>query len=432
MRINTFSVRGYKNFTERVELSGLGAVNVIHGDNNVGKSNLLEAMFLFFRLLSRDFCGDRLPIQRPHPIAWEHFEEKTGFRLQDCFNFATRSAIELRAEIDVSTEDLREANIAPLAGTSPVSVALELAPSGLGAELLVREFKFSDGRPIAGGSAATRGEALKFALFLARNLLVHDREERPAFALIEESRQIRGEFEPRSTGTSIPQLLEMRLYKAKDSLDSTRVRAWERFDETVSRLSGTTGRVGVRYDVDHQRAETYLAHGDQRMPARLLGSGLQHLISIVGQLLTTDARFVAIEEPESHLRYTRQLELRDFLNSVVGQPGAPQQVFLTSHSPAFEGPNPFYAVRMQDGHPVVERRTGSREFLGVDVSPPPSGARGSLCYVSSDGLVQVPEAIRTQLGIVGGGSVTFVPRRDGHVEMLTGAQVLALLGDEDD
>jgi hypothetical protein len=431
MRINSFSVRGYKNFTERVELAGLGSVNVIHGDNNVGKSNLLEAMFLFFRLLSRDFCGDRLPLKRPHSVSSGVFEEKTGFQLQDCFNYVKRVPIELCAEIHVSTEDLEDADVGPLSGPSPVTLELVLSPAGLSAELLVRAFTYSDGRDIAGTSATTRNEAFRFALFLARNLLVHDREERPGFVLIEESRQLRGEREPRSSGTSVPQALETRLYKTKESFDSSRVRAWKRFEDAFSRLSGTGGRIGVRYNLEEQRPESYLTLGDHRLPTRLLGSGIQNVVAIVGQTLTTDARFVAIEEPESHLRYTRQLELRDFLNSVVGQPGAPHQVFLTSHSPAFEGPNPFYAIRLQDGHPVIERRTGSREFLGVDASAPPSGAKGSLCYVSSDGLVRVPESIRTDLGLLGGGAVTFVPRKDGHVEMLTGAQVLSLLGDKD-
>jgi|GEM_PF-2811788 len=51
MRIKRFAVSGFKNFTQEIVLDDMGEICVIHGENNVGKSNLLEAMQLFFKLL---------------------------------------------------------------------------------------------------------------------------------------------------------------------------------------------------------------------------------------------------------------------------------------------------------------------------------------------------------------------------------------------
>ncbi len=52
------------------------------------------------------------------------------------------------------------------------------------------------------------------------------------------------------------------------------------------------------------------------------------------------------------------------------------------------------------------------------------------CYVDKRGNVRVPEMIRDELGLRDGGPVTFIPRKDGHVEMLTDSQVDAILGPE--
>ncbi|MBK8695437.1 MAG: AAA family ATPase [Deltaproteobacteria bacterium] len=51
MKIERFEVKGFKNLRQSVVLDELAGVNVIHGENNIGKSNLLQAMDLFFWLL---------------------------------------------------------------------------------------------------------------------------------------------------------------------------------------------------------------------------------------------------------------------------------------------------------------------------------------------------------------------------------------------
>ncbi|MFM7203602.1 MAG: hypothetical protein ACKO6N_22710 [Myxococcota bacterium] len=50
MRLTSFSVKGFKNFREEVTLKGLSAINILYGENNVGKSNLMEALLLALEL----------------------------------------------------------------------------------------------------------------------------------------------------------------------------------------------------------------------------------------------------------------------------------------------------------------------------------------------------------------------------------------------
>src|SRR4051794_712169 len=51
MRIKSFRVQGFANFTGPVSIGPLEELNVLYGPNNAGKSNLLRALELYFRLL---------------------------------------------------------------------------------------------------------------------------------------------------------------------------------------------------------------------------------------------------------------------------------------------------------------------------------------------------------------------------------------------
>jgi AAA15 family ATPase/GTPase len=49
--LTEFRVSGYKSLYD-CTIPGLMPVNVFHGDNNVGKSNILEALEIFFRAVT--------------------------------------------------------------------------------------------------------------------------------------------------------------------------------------------------------------------------------------------------------------------------------------------------------------------------------------------------------------------------------------------
>ena len=51
MHIRTFTVEGFAGFTRPMAVGPLHGINVFHGANNTGKSCLLRAVDLYFRLL---------------------------------------------------------------------------------------------------------------------------------------------------------------------------------------------------------------------------------------------------------------------------------------------------------------------------------------------------------------------------------------------
>jgi hypothetical protein len=66
--------------------------------------------------------------------------------------------------------------------------------------------------------------------------------------------------------------------------------------------------------------------------------------------------------------------------------------------------------------------------LSPAVETPPAGARAPLSYVTTEGLVRLPDHVREELGLLEGGGVAFVREKDhGHYRLLTDAQFLDLL-----
>ncbi|MEZ4436181.1 MAG: AAA family ATPase [bacterium] len=431
MRLTQFDVCGYKNFTQPVVLTDLGPINILHGENNIGKSNLLEAMHLFFRVLSKDMSGDNIPLNQARMLDAATFFAHTGSRPSLIFNLWTRQPIEIQVSIAVDPASLEEARIKPLFDVSRVQVGVRLEWIDGDVEFRVTRFEFADGKDAS--SYRLRGERLqfiqRFALFLARNMLINDQADRPSFALIEETRRLKAASgaPPQEDAGILPQSLLKRLYQAKDSLDLDRVGNWRLFAELAEscfpQLQG--GEFLARFDIDEGRAGLIWSKNGIRMPVELLGSGVQQALALLGHLLTTDATLVAIEEPECNLRYELQLRLRDAFRRVVDDTRGPRQLFMTSHSPAFEVGDCYYGMRMQGGVPVVERRPieTAALFLGMGVIRPPDDGRAPLSYVTPAGLVRLPSSVVERLGVQKGGTILFLDRDDETIEVLTADEV---------
>jgi hypothetical protein len=448
VKLLEFAVTGYKNLTREIRLTDLGRVNVIHGDNNVGKSNLLESLHLFFALLGRG-VGERLPLgpENEARISEPLLQQLTEHRFGDIFNLRGVSpglgTIHLEGVFAVSREDLARADIKPLLPTDRVTIAIDLQREYGRSELrlVVTRFQFGDGPDAPDAARKTLSDPRQrfvhsFALFLTRNQLVHDTQGRPAFTLIEENRRLRGYPEPPTPSVFSPQML-LDLLDASTSTDPAQIARWKLLKELVKHHLPPFDEGELLVAFDRHQGLGFLMHEESnatRMRHHQLGSGVQQALSLLGLLVTTPAGLVGIEEPECNLRYSLQLRLREAFDALTRQGEDPKQLFLTSHSPAFETESHFYGMRLVDGVPVVERRPVEdvAEFVGLGDAPP--RGRGKRSYVTSDGLVEVPPFVLEDLDLRGGGRVFFATRNDGHVEMLSHAQFMEILraGEGDD
>jgi len=259
-----------------------------------------------------------------------------------------------------------------------------------------------------------------------------------AFVLVDVHRRVAsldGPEDGKGSRRTVPLHLLLGLYDAKESVEPGVFQRWELFERAMSSLGKIVGdgRFVITYNRAQGRAYLAVQKGRTRLPIESMGSGVQQLASLLARVLLANAAIVAIEEPELNLRYDLQLRLRDMLGEIVQSGLGPRQVIVSSHSPAFETGEAFYAMSPADEGPVVERRPVDEApaFLQMALGVQIPAEKGAFGYVSSDGLLRLSPNIRRRLGVEHGGGVVVLERAGHeHVEILSNEQFLALLRGE--
>ncbi|MEZ4315786.1 MAG: AAA family ATPase, partial [Polyangiaceae bacterium] len=275
------------------------------------------------------------------------------------------------------------------------------------------------------------------AALIVRGFNVRAGQESRSFVLVDVHRRVPSVDTPGEAGSPriMPLHLLLALYDAKESVEPGVFQRWEAFENAMSSLGSvvTDGKFVVTYNRATGRAHLAAQKGRTRMPIESMGTGVQQIASLLARALLANSAIVAIEEPELNLRYELRLRLRDALRQIVDSDLGPRQIFLTSHSPAFESGEAFYAMVPHEDGPTVERRpvTEAPAFLQVNIGVAVPANAGAYGYVSSDGLLRLPADIRSLLGVEHGGGVV-VLQREGreHVEILNNEQFLSLLHDK--
>jgi AAA15 family ATPase/GTPase len=408
MQLKRFAVKGFKNFQTELSLENIGAIAVIHGENNVGKSNLLEAMQLFFQLLLAQEPNQSVHKTLGKKMRFSELEEQ-GFYPSDLFNLEIPAPIEINVTFTIQPEELELADIQPRLKSSEVQMAIQLRHIHADLDYQITKYQFADGTDVTHREATTEQKtyAVQFALFLAQRFILKTKEKSNRFALIRLDRRI-SQDEIEAVRSVIPHTLSLQLYDAKESPESSHYKRWELFVKIMQKFNDVLGlgEFVVLFNRHTGRANLAFQSPSTRIPINLLGSGIQQIVALIARLLMSNANFVAIEEPELNLRYTLQLRLREIFKDIIEAPVGPQQLFLTSHSPAFEFGKHFYSMCKINGLPTVELKSIKQAILfthHLADSPYLVGEHAPLCYVSTDGLVRLPKRIRQRLELEQGG-----------------------------
>ncbi len=330
----------------------------------------------------------------------------------------------MNAVLLTQKEELQAAGIQELWPANEVSIALALRWDGARALVQIKSFVFEDGTDAAQfqRSQEEKARVLRFAVFLARNMLIRSQKTHQ-FAIVGIRRDADAD-------------LALEMFDARESTDLLRTRRWRAFVEEMKTFSDVTGsgEFVVSYDRSAGNARLLFETSAFRVPLRLLGTGVQQLAALLGHLLMTNASIVAIEEPELNLRYTLQVRLRELLSRITGTQAGPSQVFLTSHSPAFEVGDTFYAMRSTPQGPLIEKRHVREAHAFTEHAADVPSGNAPISYVTSEGLVRLPDEIRQVLRVDRGGGVIFWKKPGSpYVQMLTNEQFLAeLQGEEAD
>jgi hypothetical protein len=432
MRLQRFEVQGYKNLRQRVVLEDLGAINVIHGENNVGKSNLLQAIGLFFRVLSH-MSQEGLVVEVNH-VMYRAVKEwnKLGFPAAEIFDLeappSRPATIELGVRVSLDDEDMQELGIDE--GAQHADVELHISRDFDKISLRFPMIRLGE-RDQAGSSHDDL--ARRLVTLLSRRHLPQAGDTVERFALLGTDRRLWDKRGEESRDLVQAELL-LQLYDAKESMEPQRYRRWELFTETMAHFSDILGKGSFialfQRLPEPGRARLVWQTEHARILVELLGSGAQQIVAIVARLLMSDATIVAIEEPELNLRFSLQRRLYERFEDITAADTGPRQIFLTSHSPAFES-GAFYGVKATPAGPVVERRPAAEapiftdHAVGDHAEAYLHSRNAVLSYVSSDGVVQLSPGIRSELGIEHGGGIVVWKRSDHpYVELLTNGQFL--------
>lgn len=465
MRLVCFHAQGYKNLRDPVRLDDMQPYNVLHGDNGIGKSNLLEAIAAFFEVLPalNPLMLSRLKTEQERsafsgPLA-EEFRDALARRranqvsdeplidtlveqpVRELFGLPSRGPITLSAELEFSPADLAvtqkvlESRPTPLPpqlrtmepGRHRVTVQLTMKDDGKAARVSLSSWS-RDGHDLSPTGI------LQAILVLASP---------PKVALLPPSRRVlppvgldKTEGDPYSYRDLIPPELCLKLSDSEGAEGNGRV-GWASFQATMEPFAPLLGGpIGVEWDRSKRRYRLFVRQGGGKLHSWLLAAGLQQVISLLGWLAIHPASLLLLEEPELNLRYTLQLRLREAL-LVLCRGAEGKQILLSTHSVAFESDQPtssafFYAMERSGDVVSVRQRsvTEAAAFTGNETFSTPGTSEQRLppCWVSGEGLVEVPERIRRKLGVERGGGVFFVERKDtGHVELLNEEQFDDLL-----
>lgn len=133
------------------------------------------------------------------------------------------------------------------------------------------------------------------------------------------------------------------------------------------------------------------------------------------------------------MRWDLQDRLRELLIKLVREPHAPaglDQIFLTSHSPAFETGDTFWLMEKGSDGPVLSRRPASelRSVLGSAPQHLGLPKDAPQAYVTSQGVVKLPDDVLSRLHLDLGGGVVFVNAKPHGVRVLSDDDYLAELG----
>ncbi|MDO9016202.1 MAG: AAA family ATPase [Deltaproteobacteria bacterium] len=428
MKIERFEVKGFKNLRQSVVLDELAGVNVIHGENNVGKSNLLQAMDLFFWLLGevakqpfavtssiRGTGTGWVEATEPDWL-WFPYPERTfegrGYPADEIFNVLEPYPIEWNASIRIDQDDVARTGLEIGQFIGDLSLDKVKASRNPGGGIHVAIWL---PEPTPERWAAKR---TGFAM-IAKNFLLRTTTASNAFILVGTHRRVAGadaneqQTEMRLT---IPQQLLLALYDAKESDEPGLFQRWELFEKCMDSLGALIddGHFVITYQRNRSKAVLANQIGRVRMPIEALGSGIQQIASLLARVLLGNSAIVAIEEPELNLRYDLQLRLRDILKDITESGLGPQQIILTSHSPAFETGKCFYAMtRTADGPTVTRRPVAEAAMFTQQHGVQPDEQRAAFGYVSSDGLLRLSDKTRRDLGVEHGGGVVMI-KRESH------------------
>ncbi|MDM8532096.1 AAA family ATPase [Anaerolineales bacterium HSG25] len=369
MQIDSFCIEGFKSLYN-VQVKNLSDINVFYGLNDTGKSNIFQALSLWYQICIADTSQQEVQIRQNEII---------------------------QKQLSNFTPPIQSLNTnqAPFLG-----VRLQSNKASSEAEIFLDS-----------GKITYRGQGDVF----------------PPFHLIQADRR----FQPEQQGQQndedsiTHQNLKQSLFYAYLSRDMHQKQRLKAIKTTLADPPFELGELDIALDPATNQIDIGFIRPMGRIPIENVGSGVQQLLLVLGQIFLNDYPIVAIEEPEMNLSPQYQQYLLVALKKIMADPAVSlRQLFISTHSPYFEFAENFYDVtKDEQGMTQVAQRPlnqRARYFPNTQVSDPSSGARLNLFN-----QITLDDDLLTDMKLQRGDMVYTIKNETGRWELHPEQEILA-------
>ena len=362
MKLRQFWAKGYRSLQE-VTLNGLGNFNVFYGHNGSGKSNILaaiDALLGCVRVISTAHPWqihaspqDRLQAgMQPVLINAGKLAFEEGYLSPGDFSVhAPQRTFSLGGIFCGEREEMLElGTFQEILVEVEVSEILPGQPRLLLKRLLLGE---QDSREVTGNLVHLQERVQTLLFRLANDFSFVHADRSP--------RKEKGGEPPEARGMIRHWLrtgnIKRALFAASTSVDPVIRKRLRALGDLLAGPPLNRPRFDVVHDpiTDEYDIREPLGNGD--VAINQIGLGLAQAYAILAGVLLSDARMVAIEEPEAHLHApTLGRDVRQLLERVV-KGGSIDQLFVATHSNLFDlDPDGYWDVSLVNGETQVERK----------------------------------------------------------------------------
>jgi len=341
LKISTFKVDNYRSLRQ-ISFDGLGNLNLLIGKNSSGKSNILEAMNLFF--------SEFEPIKGTTTGLNEYLWCKGSTK-----PIAFEAVLELEGDGIAGLTADDHAFLGTVFGKA-MSPTLKIARS-----LLNAQGAWKTDHIVWGTTTLVKDDAPQLSPNLKIDSATLDRIIRIVSVLVKNRFRLVGTGRDAKGGdrfrtTLLDENTQSRLWSLQQSTSALDEERYSKFEAAFSEL--TTFRL------DPAQTRLMVKKDSKRFPLGLEGGGTQETANLLFTALVEidDSTILGIEEPESHGHPGLQRRLCREIEKIALE----RQVFLTTHSPvlldALQG-GTIWMVDYSDGQTRVARADGFQAIL---------------------------------------------------------------------
>nr|QNO56740.1 DNA replication and repair protein RecF [Methanosarcinales archaeon ANME-1 ERB7] len=312
MKIRKIHIKRYKSLWD-LTLEDIGDLTTLIGRNSSGKSNILEALNLFFSEFDPEI------------------EKNAVFNEYMWFKRNTKEPIEFIVTIELENEfkEIITKEISNVFGLEKIGNNLTIcrqivSPEPNTALWRTTYVKVNDTFLIEDGKL-TKKTVKPAKPDLHQNLLQNlSKVIKAKFKLIPTTRNESRPINLWDRTSIIPPDTQNQLINLHESTNRPDEEKWSEFIEFLEEVPSLAGKM------DFIRREIHIKEPGIRFPIALIGGGDQEILTLIPPLIE-ESTIVGIEEPETHLHSKLA---RDFFN-ILKKASENCQILITTHSPVF-------------------------------------------------------------------------------------------------